>query len=196
MTTHSNNEIEQDHQRLKVAWAFLRAKNYAIALREFSALAEKGHAQAWVYLGWMHKNGLGVAKSYSDAEKCYNAAASLGNIEAIYHLARLYKENGFAEKAFDNFLIASIRGHLPSSYWTGVAYLNGSGVEKDTEKAKLYLKSASDQGHVFARRDFYRAQFRGTFGRGKKLAGLYGWISAVVMGMKTFYSDPYGDRVK
>ena len=192
----SNNDNQADLQRLHVAWKTYVAGDYAAAMREFSGLAEKGHSRAWLYLGWLHNKGLGTPINYSKAEVCYKNAISLGNVDALIPLGRLYKKSASAEKSFGCFLSAASKGNLSGIYWVGRSYLYGNGVEKDMEKAKTYLKTAMKKGHVYARLDYRAAQIRGSFGGWQRIAGLLGSFKAIVMAIIVHRTDPYGDRIR
>lgn len=165
-------------------------------MKESSALADKGYAEGWFYLGWLHNKGLGVPENHSMAETCYKNAVERGNLEALISLGRLYKDNGSAKESFGCFLSAANSGYLPGVYWAGRAYLYGEGTEKDLVRAKKYLTLAADKGHVYARVEYCRAQIHGVYGWLQRIAGLFGLFKAIILGWRTIRSDPYGDRVR
>ena len=195
MSSSTTNESDVDQRRFRNAWEAYQAADYATSLKEFSALAEKGDTLAWVYLGLLHKQGFGVPQDYGKAEMCFNHAIELGDVFALVKLGRLYSIRGTEEKAFDCFLKASDRGNLPGMYWTGRAYLHGFGTKKDIEKAKQYLIMAMDRGHVYARMEYSAAQTKGFFGALQIIPGLFGVVKAGLVFVKTFRSDPHGERV-
>src|SRR2546427_2943265 len=72
-------------------WAGVDAYNrgdYETALREWQPLAEGGHAQAQVNLGWLYVNGKGVPQDYATARQLFEKAAAQGQTEAQYNLAQ------------------------------------------------------------------------------------------------------------
>ena len=56
--------------------------DYATALREWSPLAEQGHAGAQNNLGFMYRNGQGVPQDYAEALQWYRKAAEQGHAES------------------------------------------------------------------------------------------------------------------
>lgn len=195
MTSISTDKNDPDQQRLMLAWNSLNSGDYAVALREFLVMSEKGHSYAWLSLGFMHKEGLGVLQDYSKAEIYYKHAIALGNVDALIKLGRLYKVSGEDEKAFECFLKAAEKGYLPGYFWSGRSYLLGFGTPKNIEQAKAYLRTAIDRGHVNARMEYCRGQIRGDFGRAQRVVGLFGVFKAIFMMVRTLGSDPYGERV-
>ena len=178
------------HERTELAYSALTASNYALALPAFSALAAEGSPHAWKSLGWMHQHAAGTAKDFAKAEACYRKAIGLGDSTANFYLARLLVEDQRLEEAFAYFLAEADQGHLSSIYWTGRCYLSGEGVEKDVEKAELYLKRAADKGHLYARRDCSLEKMHGTFGKRDLLNGVVGWISTFLSLIRLSASDP------
>lgn len=67
------------------------SQDYAEALRLFSAAAEKGHAQALIWLGDAYAEGKGAPKDNVEAHKFYDLAttqAKRGDLE----LSEIYRE--------------------------------------------------------------------------------------------------------
>jgi len=62
-------------QDLEKAWEAYEKGDYATALREYSVLAEQGHAKAQLNLGLMYDNGHGVTRDYKEAVKWYRKSA-------------------------------------------------------------------------------------------------------------------------
>lgn len=196
MSDKSTRQTHEDALSFRRARESLSAHNYADALSRFSALAERGDANAWNHLGWLHMRGLGVPRNDSKAELCYSRAIELGNIDALFSLGRLHLRNRAAQKAFFYFLEAAENGSLPGTLWVGRLYLRGLGTEKDLMKAKAYLKKAAEQGHIQARLDYCAAQAKGMFGNAQRVAGIYGLAMAIPTLIKLAHSDPYGLRMR
>jgi len=57
-------------------------KNYPVALKIFTELAEQGLAQAQHFLGLMYVMGKGVPKDYVHAAKCFYLAKANGEMKA------------------------------------------------------------------------------------------------------------------
>ena len=66
--------------------------DYATSLRVWQPLAERGDAQAQVYVGEIYEKGLGVAPDYTQAVAWYEKAAKQGNVLAMNHAAYLYEQ--------------------------------------------------------------------------------------------------------
>jgi TPR repeat protein len=49
------------------------------------------------------------------------------------------------------FRLSADQGHLPAMFALGVAYLNGQGVNQDSDEAARLLVSAAKQGHEYSR---------------------------------------------
>ncbi|MGV7213998.1 tetratricopeptide repeat protein [Bradyrhizobium sp. UFLA05-112] len=69
--------------------AFKR-QDYVAASRAFIPLAERGHAAAQSYLGYMFETGRGVPQNYAEAAMWYRRAAEQGDSLAQYSLGLLY----------------------------------------------------------------------------------------------------------
>lgn len=65
-------------------------KNYPVALKIFTELAEQGDAQAQYNLGFMYANGEGVPKNAAQAVTWYRKAAEQGVAEAQLNLGLMY----------------------------------------------------------------------------------------------------------
>ncbi len=77
-------------------------------------------------------------------------ASHLGHIQATFSLATIYESKREHQKAFEYFLKAANQHHVKAIYMTGLAYLNGRGVEKDEQKAYEYIQKASEHEDVLA----------------------------------------------
>ena len=171
--------VVADNRLYESAYAALRARKFDVALKRFSELAASGSPDAWISLGWMHQHAAGVPRNFREAEDCYTKAIALGHIPANFHLARLLVRKRAYKDAFAYFSVAADKGHIPSTYWLGILYLKGEGIDKDVSKAEVYLKRAAESGHLFARRDYNLALLRGIFGKREWLSNLAGWLRAL-----------------
>jgi hypothetical protein len=72
----------------------LRTKQFAAALRELQAAAERGDEQSQYLLGLVHANGLGTPVSDENARRWLTAAAEKSNPDAAYALAGLLVDSG------------------------------------------------------------------------------------------------------
>jgi TPR repeat protein len=76
--------------------------DYSTAVREFTALAERGHPEAQFNLGLLHQNGQGVPQSYAEAAKWYTEAAQHGLAEAQYRLGKMYEKGEGVQQSKDD----------------------------------------------------------------------------------------------
>jgi TPR repeat protein len=115
--------------------AAYEAGNVPLAVKEFRASAEEGHADSQFNLGLMYEKGIGVSKDEKKAVAWYLKAALQGKSHAQYNLAVLY-ENGrgndvnFAQ-AHQWYRKAAVQGDGLAVGNLGMLYLRGQGVKKD-----------------------------------------------------------------
>ena len=64
--------------------------DYATALRNWTPLAEQGHATAQYNLGLMYRNGKGVPQNHKTAVKWYKLAAEQGHTKSQFNLGAMY----------------------------------------------------------------------------------------------------------
>lgn len=70
------------------AW---RAGDRIAAIGTWRARARRGDAEASLFLGYVYRNGLGVARDDATAAQWYRRAAERGQPEAQYELALMYE---------------------------------------------------------------------------------------------------------
>jgi TPR repeat protein len=123
-------------------------------LAVFQTGAAHGNANSMSNLGWLYRNGYGVAQDYAKAREWYQKAADNGdaggmrNLGALYHngygVAQDYaKARAWYEKAADN-------GHAGAMTNLGLLYENGQGVAQDYAKAREWYEKAADNGDAGA----------------------------------------------
>jgi uncharacterized protein len=88
--------------------------DFATAVKEWTALAEQGNAQAQFGLGVLYANGKGVAEDDKQAVKLYRKAAKQGLAQAQFNLGVLYANGQGVVK--DN-----VYAHM----WLSIAETNG-----------------------------------------------------------------------
>ena len=91
-----------------------RAGDFATALREWTPLAEQGHATAQYNLGQMYRLGRGVPQDDAEAVKWYRLAAEQGDASAQNNLGGMYS-NG------NGVLQSNVMAHM----WYNIASANG-----------------------------------------------------------------------
>ena len=124
-------------------------KNYPVALKIFTKLAEQGDANAQFNLGVMYANGKGVPKDASQAVTWFRKAAEQGDAKAQFNLGVRYA-NGEgvpkdASQAVTWFRKAAEQGFAQAQFSLGLRYANGEGVPKDYVQAAkwFYLGKAN-----------------------------------------------------
>jgi cell division septation protein DedD len=131
--------------------AAARRGNYATALREWRPLAEQGHPQALIELGFMYANGHGVAKDEAEALRLYRRAAEqgapLGQFNTGYmYLNGLGTEQDPAE-GLRWYRRAADQGFVAAQFNLGVRYYSGESVERDLPQAYFWFALADRGGH-------------------------------------------------
>jgi TPR repeat protein len=101
--------------------------DYATALREWTPLAEQGHAGAQNNLGVMYDNGEGVPQNYKTAFKWYTLAAEQGYADAQYNLGVMYA-NG--EGVLQDYVRAHMWWNIAASSGVKVASKNRDTIAK------------------------------------------------------------------
>ena len=119
---------------------------------EIRARANKGDAQAQIYLGVMYEKGQSVPRNYQEALKWYRNAAAQGYAMAQYNMGVMYMYGkGVPQddvQAVAWYRKAAEQGYAPGQYNLGAMYMNGRGVpQSDTEAVAWYRKAAA-QGNA------------------------------------------------
>ena len=129
---------------------------FAVAAREFKALAEAGDAGAQASLGYLYYAGEGVPQDYEQAVFWYGKAAVQGNRDAQYNLAVAY---AFGEGVGPDLVEAALwyrraaqQGHTLAQYSLGLSHASGEGVAQDAAEAARWFRAAAGQGYAPAQR--------------------------------------------
>jgi TPR repeat protein len=126
--------------------AAYKAEDYATALREFRAGAQKGDPEAAFYLGWMYDNADGVGHDDAEAARWYRRAADDGYAPAQHYLGLIYADGEGVGQDLDEaakwFRRAALQGNPGAQYSLGVMYRDGVAVDKDPVEALKWLTLA------------------------------------------------------
>ena len=137
----------QDFQKGVAAY---RSGDYATALREWTPLAEQGHASAQGNLGVMYENGQGAPQDYKAAVRWYRLAAEQGQASAQYNLGVMYRKGQGVpqdDKAAVNwYRLAAEQGHAAAQNNLGGMYAQGQGVTQDNVYAHMWWNIAASSG--------------------------------------------------
>ncbi len=105
--------------------------------------AEDGDADAQYEVGIMYLKGQGVEEDRAQAVRWLGSASLAGNEQAAAKLRRMDdqrdKFNALEERAR--------AGDVEAQYEMGMMYLKGRGVEKEQERARVWLGKAAKQGY-------------------------------------------------
>jgi TPR repeat protein len=128
--------------------------DYAAALREWSELAEQGHANSQVYLGDMHDKGEGVPQDYKQAVKWYRKAAERGNPKTPFYIGVMFYA-GYSvpqdyKEAIKYFRKAAERENTDAQYNLGVMHELGQGVLQNNIYAYMWYDIAASNSHTRA----------------------------------------------
>jgi TPR repeat protein len=133
------------------------------AFKGFEALEKNSHDDKLQYrLGWMLKNGIGTQKDIARAKEYFEKSAKMGNVFAGYSLAKLIlaEENPnqeelkiaiqYLQKAADNENEICKPIRALAQYALGKIYLEGKHIQKDINKAIVYLTQSAEQENEWA----------------------------------------------
>jgi TPR repeat protein/transglutaminase-like putative cysteine protease len=130
------------------------AKDYQRALALLKPLAEKGHASAQYYLGWMYEHGLGMAADHHEAARWYRLAAEQGDTSSQAQLGYFYqtglgvvRDDGQATQWYARSADA---GDRVGQMRLAVMYRDARGVARDFKQAEKWLSMAADQDSAWA----------------------------------------------
>lgn len=124
-------------------------RNYANAVREWQAQADKGDPDAQFNLGQAYKWGKGVPQDLTRAEVLFARAAQRGHTGAADNYGLLLFQRGQHAQAIPYIQAAADRGEKRALYLLGIAHFNGENVPKDWVRAyaleTLAVQAGPDQ---------------------------------------------------
>ena len=130
--------------------AAVQSGDFATALREWTPLAEQGHAQAQYNLGLMYERGDGVLQDYKTAVKWYTLAAEQDVPRAQNNLGLMYRKgNGVLQDdkiAVKWYTLAAEQGFANAQTNLGLMYGKGTGITQDLIYAHMWLNIAASNG--------------------------------------------------
>lgn len=120
--------------------------DFAAAVKEWRALADRGDADAQFNMGQAYKLGRGAPADMKLAQSWYEKAAAQGHEQAQANLGLLLFQNGNRTAALPWIRKAADRGDPRAQYVLGTALFNGDGLTKDWPRAYALMSSAAAQG--------------------------------------------------
>jgi len=128
--------------------AALAHRDYATAMRLLRPLAERGHAKAQSFVGWMYEHGRGVQQNSVQAAVWYRKSAEQGDDSAQSSLGLLYSVgDGVPQnnaEAMKWTLMAAKRGNVAAQSAMSTFYKHGLGVPQNYILAYMWV---SVSGH-------------------------------------------------
>ncbi|WP_180815219.1 tetratricopeptide repeat protein [Ralstonia pickettii] len=169
---------------------------YARAFVIYRQLAESGHLESQVFLGWMLAAGKGVQANREQAVYWFRRAARLGSASGAFYLGRLLTKEAKHAEAVDWYRRSAREGYSPSQYWLGLCYLRALGVPKDLALACRYLEPAKANGHFFAWRELAVLDIQGRRGVARRLLGVGDFLLVLLFGSAVAFYNPYSDSLR
>lgn len=169
-------------------------KDYTTALKEFAPLADKGKAEAQLYLGKMYMMGQGVLKDPEQAIKWLKASALQGNSDAQFFLGSIYlmPQKDIPEGMKWTGLSAE-QGNKDAQYLLGKVYMQGlKDVARDPVQAEMWLRLAAKDNLEFYQNQLASAEAQMTpeqIAKGKAIAEAWKPKTAVVTASTTTRKD-------
>lgn len=165
---------------LEDATAAYRRGDYATALPLYQSLADSGNATAQVYLGYMSRDGRGVAKDDAEAVKWFRKAADQGNANGQNALGFMIREGRGVTRddaeAVQWFRKGAEQGSADAETNLGIMYATGRGVAKDETEAVRWFRMAAAQGFAPAQNNLGIAYRDGRGGVAQDYAEAMQWF--------------------
>lgn len=151
---------------------------------EVKAKAEKGDAEAQMWLGWHYLNGEGVVKDSEQVAIWWRKSAEQGHEVSINNLAGFYfriKNRNVKDRTPEDVAQAvfwwrkgAALGYPDCQNEMARCYLYGNGAEKDMVQAVSWFRKAAEQGHEQSQHDLGGCYARGE-GVDKDMAQAVSW---------------------
>lgn len=125
------------------AWS---AGDFATAVKEWQAGADKGDPDAQFNLGQAYRLGKGVPEDMRKAEYYYSKAAAQGHMQAADNYGLILFQGGRRDVALPYVKAAAERGDPRAQYLLGIAHFNGDLVPKDWVRAYALVSLSNASG--------------------------------------------------
>ena len=181
---------------------YLEAENYFNegdydnAFKKYEVLANQGSVDSQIFLGWMYQQGIGTNQDFNEAENWYNKAASCDSAEALFYLGKLNAVRGDETSARKFYEDSAKHSYSPALFRLGWYYEFGKGIPKDINKALDYYTSASNLGHIFAKKHLAILLIKGARGFFNIFYGVLLLLQVLITGPFIGAKDPHSDIVK
>jgi uncharacterized protein len=126
------------------------AGDFALALKTFRPLAEKGQVMAAYILGLMYANAQGVTENYTEALKWLQKAAEQGEAKAQFSVGVIYAKGlgvpqNYAE-ALKWYRRSADQGYAIAQFNLAAMYAKGEAVAADPVTARMLYTLAAQHG--------------------------------------------------
>jgi uncharacterized protein len=163
---------------LEAAKRAYHQRDYATAVKEFTALAEQGNWEAQLILGKMYMLGQGIPTDSDLAIKWFKAAAAQGDSEAQFFLGSMYllpqKDVGEGLKWLR---LSADQGEQDAQLLLGKAYLKGDkALPRDPVQSDMWLRLAAKDNKEFYQDELHAAERQMSsdqIAKGKELAAAW-----------------------
>ncbi|QKT02699.1 sel1 repeat family protein [Ectothiorhodospiraceae bacterium 2226] len=169
--------------------------DYRAAYERYRLLAEAGHAESQVFVGWMLFNGIGTEHSHEGASYWFQRAASLGSPRGAFYYGRFLTSQGEHVDALEWYRIAANKHDTPALFRLGYSLARGKGAAIDLDAGYRYLIAASKNGHVFAIREIAIQDAKGGRGMVRRMISPFVYAYAVSLGLLLALRDRFSERL-
>ena len=164
MTVYNIDDIRNTWpSRLNIAYDRIQVDRTA-GLAEMEEIAQEGSVDAMIYAAGALSDRGASKEDIDRAIQWYRAAEVRGWPPASHRIGRLEFHNGNMKAALDAFGRGDELKYVPSTFRLGLMYKDGPADLRDADKAMVYLKKASDGGHLFAKRTLALMYMQGKAG--------------------------------
>lgn len=180
---------------LKDAESCYSRGDYRGAYDRYLSLAEAGHTDSQVFVGWMLLNGVGIERTPEGASYWFQRAASLGSARGAFYYGRFLTSQGSHEDALEWYRVAARKNDLPGLFRVGYSLARGKGAAVNLEEAYKYLIAAAKRGHVFALREVSIQNLKGGRGMFGRMIGPFLFLYSITLGFFLALKDRFSERL-
>lgn len=150
----AQEQVQGSAMDLDTALQYYKLNQWIPALLGFQVLADGGDPIAQAHIGLMYRQGTGIEKDFTEAERWLQMGADNGNAMAQHELGWMYARAEITEKrdfksAVKYWKAAAEGGRSSAQLDLAVMYWRGEGTPKDMVMAYTWLKLA-DQNKELA----------------------------------------------
>ena len=132
-----------------------------LSIKWIEKAAVLGHVISQGSLAFNYLNGEIINKDIKKSIHWFTEAANAGNNISQFMLGAIYSDDKNYTKSFEYYKLATDNGHQSAPYYLGLFYRNGTGVNRDNQKATEFFKKAYENGYVPAQVEYAYALERG-----------------------------------